>query len=131
MGAAQGTRYVSGSFFDYSAEPFDAIWEHTCFCAIDPSTRPLYAESCARLIRPGGVFAAVFYLEPWLADEIPEPPPYASGKEEIVELFSRNFDLIWEKVPTLSYPGREGREWLAVFGRIRRDREVAEGGFGR
>ena len=121
-----GSRFVVGSFFDWVSEPFDAIWEHTCFCAIQPSDRVRYAAACARLIRPGGHLTGVFYLEPWLRGEKPEPPPYRSEKSEIIELFSPHFTLRWDKVPDLSFPGREGREWLAVFERTSRDRGVAD-----
>lgn len=123
MSPTKGTDFVNGSFFDWESEPFDAVWEHTCFCAIEPADRIRYASACARLIRPGGCLAAVFYLEPWLPDETPEPPPHGSGKSEIIELLRPDFVLRWDKTPDLSYPGREGREWLAVFERIDADRD--------
>jgi methyl halide transferase len=121
-----GTDFVSGSFFEWSSDPFDAIWEHTCFCAIEPEDRVRYAAACARLIRPGGFLAGVFYLEPWLPDETPQPPPYPSVKHEIVELLRADFNLRWDKVPDRAFPSRVGREWLALFERIDHDRGVAD-----
>jgi SAM-dependent methyltransferase len=121
----KGASFVNGSFFDWEGESFDAVWEHTCFCAIDPEDRGRYAEACRRLIRPGGCLAGVFYLDPWSPDEIPDPPPHGSEKSEIIRLFEPDFAHLWGKVPDRSYPGREGKEWLAVFERTDAKRGVA------
>jgi SAM-dependent methyltransferase len=117
--AARGlsAEFVCGNLFDWESEPFDAVWEHTCFCAIDPSDRGRYAAAVARLIRPGGLLTGVFYLEPWGPGEVPEPPPFGSDAGEIVQRFEPDFELIWGRTPENAYPGREGREWLAVFRR--------------
>ncbi|MEP4079330.1 methyltransferase domain-containing protein [Haloferula sp.] len=120
-----GAKFECASFFDWSSEPFDAIWEHTCFCAIELKDRIRYAEACARLIGHGGHLVGVFYLEPWAPGERPAPPPHPSEKDEIIELLAPNFVLRWDKIPSLAYPGREGREWLAVFERVDSDRGVA------
>lgn len=110
--------YECGNFFDWTtAVVFDAIWEHTCFCAIDLEQRPLYAAAAARLIRPGGRLVGVFYLHPSYPGADHVPPPHGAEKEEIIEQFSQWFTLVWEKVPDRAYSGREGKEWLAVFER--------------
>jgi SAM-dependent methyltransferase len=126
QGPTPGAEFICGNLFDWSADAFDAIWEHTCFCAIEPGDRTRYAEACARLIRPGGILAGVFYLDPWMPGETPDPPPYGAEKEEIIKVLSPDFTLRWAKIPDRSYLGREGREWLAVFERIIRDRGVAD-----
>jgi SAM-dependent methyltransferase len=108
---------------------FDAVWEHTCFCAIDPSMRPAYAKAMAEILPPGGHLVAVFYLTPWDPGEVVESPPFGASREEITGLFSPWFELRKDRVPGRAYPGREGREWLAIF--ERRDRlnpGVAEAG---
>ena len=33
---------------------FDAVVEHTCYCAIDPSTRDRYVTAIAGALKPGG-----------------------------------------------------------------------------
>lgn len=121
-----GARFEVGDFMEWQDEPYDMVWEHTCFCAIDPARREAYAAAAARLVRPDGYLAGVFYLQPWDPGETPEPPPYATSCEEVDALLERDFERVWDKVPERSYPGREGREWLAVF--RRRDRGVAEAG---
>ena len=101
---------------------FSAMWEHTCFCAIDPALRGRYAESAAEVIEPGGVLAGVFYLTPEKAPGEESQPPFGATIEEIESHFSPWFQLMDGRVPSVCYPGREGREWLAVFRRLSDER---------
>lgn len=120
--------YVCGDLFaaDWRiGREFDAVWEHTCFCAIDPSLRPAYAKAMADILSAGGHLVGVFYLTPWDPGETGEGPPFAATREEIAELFSPWFDLRKERVPGRAYPGREGKEWLVVLER-QGNRGVAE-----
>jgi len=118
----QDERYACGSLFDWQAPVFDALWEHTCFCAIDPADRPRYAEAAARLIRPGGRLVGVFYLDPQDPDG---GPPHGSTREEITRHLEPWFTLKRGSVPTRAFPSREGREWLATFVRHEGERRVA------
>jgi SAM-dependent methyltransferase len=95
-----------------------AIWEHTCYCAIDPSRRADYARSCAELLAPGRVLAGVFFLRPWDEGEEHQGPPFGAMIESIDACFSPWFERLEAWVPLLGYPGREGREWLAVYKRL-------------
>ena len=45
---------------DY-AGGFDAVWEYTCFCAIDPDRRAEYARALHDILKPGGTLLACFY----------------------------------------------------------------------
>lgn len=106
-----GEDYLEGDLFEWSGQGlYDAIWEHTCFCAIGPEDRPRYAEAVARLLRPGGRLIGVFYLNP---DNDEGGPPFASSREEILRHLEPSFSLEREKVPDRAFPSREGREWLA------------------
>lgn len=104
---------------------FSAIWEHTCFCAIDPSLRAAYARSAAAVIAPGGMFVGVFYLTPNGPGEEMDGPPFNSSIAEIEALFLPHFEKVDAWVPESSFPGREGKEWLALFRRLPKPR-VAE-----
>ncbi|MBK1827150.1 methyltransferase domain-containing protein [Haloferula rosea] len=117
-----GESYVCANLFDWQSEPFDAVWEHTCFCAIDPSDRGDYAEAVAGLIRPGGRLIGVFYLDPKDPDG---GPPHGARKEEIARHLEPWFTLERGSVPTRAFPSRVGREWLATFVRCDGDRRVA------
>lgn len=112
--------YLHADLFDRSwwpAEGFGGWWEHTCFCAIDPSDRPRYAEAAASLIRPGGWLCGVFFLTPNDPGEDDQGPPFNASIEEIDTLLSPHFERVEAWVPQRVFPGRENREWLAIYRR--------------
>jgi SAM-dependent methyltransferase len=107
--------YLLGDFFelpDQFADRFDWIWEHTCFCAIDPSLRETYADAAARLLKDGGHLLGVFYLDP---GNDGEGPPYGVTPVELDEIFTAPFRLLERWVPSRAYPGREGREEMRLM----------------
>jgi len=93
---------------------FDGVWEHTCFCAIQPSQRPAYVEGVADALRPGGQLFAIFYLDPGNASP-DEGPPFEVSVAELDRLFLPRFTVEREWLPQRAYPGREGREWMRVM----------------
>lgn len=93
---------------------FDWVFEHTCFCAIDPAQRPAYVEAVAGALRPGGQVLAVFYLDPG-QNSPDEGPPFEVSLAELDRLFSPRFRLLREELPIRAYAGREGREWLRLL----------------
>ncbi len=95
---------------------FDWVWEHTCFCAINPAQRPAYVEAVADALRPGGQLLAIFYLDPG-NDTPDEGPPFEVSIAELDRLFLPRFTLVREWLPQHAYPGREGREWMRVLTR--------------
>ena len=111
--------YVLGNLFDLPASlrgAFDWVWEHTCFCAIDPGQRPAYVESVHSALKPDGHLLAIFYLDPG-NDSPDEGPPFEVSLAELNRLFLPHFELLQEWLPDRTYPGREGREWMRVFRR--------------
>jgi SAM-dependent methyltransferase len=115
-----GESYEIGDFLDAGwreGKRFSAIWEHTCFCAIDPVRREDYAKACAELIAPGGCLVGVFFLTPYDPGEEWTGPPFPSEVEELDSHFAPWFVRETAWVPEMAYPGREGREWLAVYRR--------------
>ena len=109
-----------GDFLDpgwREGKSFSAIWEHTCYCAIDPSRRPDYALACADLIAPGGCLVGVFFLTPHDPGEESDGPPFNSTIPEIDARFEPWFVREHGWIPENAHPGREGKEWVAVFRR--------------
>lgn len=50
-----GGRFVVGDAFEVDlGGPFDLVWDHTFFCAIDPSMRAAWGARARDLVRPGG-----------------------------------------------------------------------------
>lgn len=95
-----------------------AIWEHTCFCAIDPSRRGDYALRAAELLAPGSTLAGVFFLTPHDPGEEGFGPPFGAAREQIDACFAPYFERVEAWQPEAAYSGREGREWLAVYKRL-------------
>ena len=91
---------------------FDIIFEHTCFCAIDPALRSRYVETVVRLLKPSGKLIAIFFLNP---DHDEDGPPFGVSRAELEELFGSYFALEREWVPARTFPGREGRELMRVL----------------
>jgi cyclopropane fatty-acyl-phospholipid synthase-like methyltransferase len=89
---------------DTPPKPFDWLFEHTLFCAIDPGQREDYVRAVLRWLKPDGDLLAVHYL-------IPDTngPPFGTTREEVVERFSPYFLLKEDWVPR-SYPNRTGLE---------------------
>ncbi|MBI4616089.1 MAG: methyltransferase domain-containing protein [Planctomycetes bacterium] len=91
-----------------AAEPFDLLWEHTCFPALHSSLRQGYARAIARLVRPGGILAGVFFV-----GSSPGGPPFEATTEEIEALLSPAFEkLAWEPARVRGHTRRE--EWTYV-----------------
>jgi SAM-dependent methyltransferase len=84
----------------------DVIFEHTCFCAIDPADRPAYAAACRQILRPGGLLAGLFFTR--LPRDV--GPPFGSPADELRETFAEGFALLHQAPVTQTFPGREGEE---------------------
>lgn len=107
---------------DYFALPeslhnsFDWIWEHTCFCAIDPDRREDYVQACATALKPGGQILAVFYLDPYDENHpAGEGPPHGCSFEELEALFGPYFNILEHWQPSAAYPGREKKELMVIL----------------
>jgi methyl halide transferase len=94
---------------------FDVVFEHTCFCAIEPEMRVKYIETIVRVLKPGGKMIAIFFLNP---DHDEDGPPYGVLRSELDELFGAQFSLEKEWVPRRTYRGREERELMRILRKL-------------
>ena len=92
---------------DAPPQKFDWLFEHTLFCAIQPSERDEYVRAVMRWLKPGGNYLAVNYI----ITEDNDGPPWPTTRAEQVDRFSPHFDLLADWMPR-SYPNRTGREWM-------------------
>jgi SAM-dependent methyltransferase len=69
------------------AEPFDAIYEQTCLCALHPEQWQAYAERLAGWLVPGGKLFALFMQTGRVGG-----PPYHCEMADMRELFP---DSLW------------------------------------
>lgn len=88
---------------------FDAVLEHTCYCAIDPSTRERYVTAIEGALKPAGLVIGLFYNH-----GRPGGPPFDTTEADVRARFSRFEFERFVRAPD-SFPGRVGEEWEAVL----------------
>jgi len=98
---------------DEPPRPFDWLFEHTLFCAINPADRDDYVRAVSRWLAPDGQYLAVNYF---LCE--PNGPPWPTNRDEQIQRFSPHFDLVADWTPR-SYPNREGKEHMFWWRRKR------------
>jgi methyl halide transferase len=103
---------------DPPPQQFDWLFEHTLFCAIQPSERADYVRAALRWLKPGGNYLAVNYF----ITEDKDGPPWPTSRVEQLERFAPHFELLADWTPR-SYPNRTGRE--RMFWWVRRASRVA------
>ena len=109
-------RFVRGDYFTLSAAlagPYDWIFEHTFFCAVDPDLRDAYVHRAAQYLNSEGLLLGVFFQ---IHSET--GPPFGTTRQELIERFSPRFSLRLEGIPR-SYPEREDKELLMLWQRRR------------
>lgn len=67
---------------------FDLIFEHTCYCAIDPAERPALVKTWIKLLSPKGLLMGVFFVM-----DRPAGPPYGGTEWELRERLKKNFQF--------------------------------------
>jgi len=102
--------WSQADWFTTELGPWDAIFDHTCFVAMDPVRRPVYLEACAKHLRPGGFWLAAFFHEV----KGPSGPPHAIAMPELRSLTEPHFEVLHLAEATESHPRRAGREFLMV-----------------
>ena len=92
---------------DY-AGAFDAAWEYTCFCAIDPDRRSEYARVLHDILKPDGTFLGCFYP---LKDGT-DGPPFPVSRRDIEAALEPFFGIVEAGPPPASPERRRGLEWF-------------------
>lgn len=92
------------------AGAFDAVLEHTCFCAIDVARRAEYVDAVHALLKPGGIFFGLFY-----AHGKEGGPPFTTTEGEVRALFAGKFTVERLVRPADSFEARQGNELEALF----------------
>lgn len=94
------------------AGTFDWVFEHTCFCAIDPERRDAYVASMAGALKPGGALVGVFFTHGDAGG-----PPYDTNPAELRARFGEAFEIERLAPATESVAHRAGEEHVGVFRR--------------
>jgi SAM-dependent methyltransferase len=113
LAATEGSaaRFERRDVFTLAADfagAFDAVWEYTCFCAIDPARRAEYVEVMRAILKPGGTFLGCFYP----LREGGDGPPFPVALAEVERLLAPGFRVQESRAPAASVERRRGLEWL-------------------
>lgn len=91
-------------------QQYDLIFEHTCFCAIDPHKRNDLIKQWRRLLHNQGTLLGVFFTMPKRIG-----PPFGASEWELQRRFQNHFQtLIWQRMRQSIKP-RLGRELLVYL----------------
>ena len=102
--------WSQADWFTTCLGPWDAIFDHTCFVAMDPARRLDYVEASADHLRTGGLWMAVLFH-----DVNGRPgPPHALPMTEMRHLAEARFEVLHLAEAVESHPRRAGREYLMV-----------------
>jgi SAM-dependent methyltransferase len=99
---------VEADVFDLARrwpEHFDAILEHTCLCAVDPTRRDEYVTAVAGALKPLGLLLGLFY-----ACDKPTSPPYTIDEAEVRSRFIPRFEFVRLCTAPDSFEHRAGNE---------------------
>ncbi len=91
------------------ADSFDVVFDHTFYCAIDPTRRGELADLWFRYLTPGGQLLGIFF-----AMDRPSGPPFGGSEWEMRQRLQKRFQfLLWGRVKD-SPPARLGKEFLVL-----------------
>jgi SAM-dependent methyltransferase len=89
---------------------FDLIFEHTLYCAVDPSQRNALVQQWRRLLHPQGHVLAILF-----AFEKRTGPPWGGSEWELRERLKRGFDFLFWTRWHHSIEKRKAREVVAYL----------------
>jgi thiopurine S-methyltransferase len=106
--AGSGARVAQADFFTLEAPDYDLVYERAFLCALPPERREDWARHCARLLRPGGRLAGLFYLGVTPDDG----PPFPIPRPELERLLDPAFERLEDQASAGSLPVfGEGERW--------------------
>lgn len=111
--AGSGAVIMQADFFELAGRRYDLIYERAFMCALTPDRRFDWARQCARLLRPGGRLAGLFFTDA----EAGDGPPFGISDADLEALLARWFLRLEDRQSTGSLPVFVGRERWQVWAR--------------
>ena len=111
---------VQADVLSYMPEaPFDAVYEQTCLCALDPDHWIAYANQLARWIRPGGYLYILFMQveRPGAKEGLKQGPPFHCDINAMHALFNSQS---WSWPESLPIPVSHPSGWNELALRLQR-----------
>jgi SAM-dependent methyltransferase len=100
---------VGDAFSPKGFPPVDLIFEHTLFCAIQPSQRKKLIQQWKRSLDDRGHLLGIFFVHPQRRG-----PPHGGSEWELREMLEKDFRLLFWKRWAFSPKGRHGKE-LVIY----------------
>ncbi len=98
---------IHGDLFDLDLNPFDAIYEQTCLCALQPAQWPDYEQWLHATLKPGGRLLALF-----MQTGAEGGPPFHCDASDMKNLFDIS-RWNWSESEETNVPHPSGRFELA------------------
>jgi SAM-dependent methyltransferase len=96
-------------------QPFDLVFDHTFFCAIDVAQRDAHGALTQRALRVGGLCAALVF--PVGKPHSEGGPPFGFDARDFSRALGADFELLQDDPVTSSAPGRPWPERWALWRR--------------
>ncbi len=103
-----GGRFVAVDALEFEDEPFDLIWDHTFFCAIDPVDRARWGHRAGELLRPGAAYAALVF--PFGKPAAEGGPPHGMSGDHLAEVLGARLEVVEEAEALRKVPARRWGE---------------------
>jgi SAM-dependent methyltransferase len=115
-GKFNNIEWVEDDIFELGSEyheSFDLVFEHTCYCAVNPSRRPELVKIWNRSLVEKGSLLGVFNVI-----EKRRGPPFGASEWEVRERLKKNYQFLFWGRWRQSIPRRQGKE-LFVYAQKR------------
>lgn len=112
--------WIQGDIFDpklpIANHSFDIVFDHTCFCAVNPEKRQALVHFWSQKLTEGGHLLGIFFTM-WRT----HAPPFGATEWEIKKRLTPTFSpLYWQRLkPPLALETRLGME-LLIYARVTR-----------
>ncbi len=106
----ENLKWIQSDLFQLGREheqAYDLVFEHTCYCAIDPSKRNDLINAWKKYLSPGGFLLGVFF-----AMERRSGPPFGGTEWELRERLKKSFQFVFWGRWHQSIDRRNGKELL-------------------
>ncbi|MCB0366023.1 MAG: methyltransferase domain-containing protein [Bdellovibrionaceae bacterium] len=109
-GQIQQLEFLQADVFqlpDSYTSSFDIVFEHTCYCAVNPTRRNELMRVWKRVLIDGGHLLGVFFTM-----DRRSGPPFGGSEWEIRQRLKKDFDFLYWTRWRRSVPGRQGAEMI-------------------
>lgn len=121
----KNVKFIVEDFFESEVlgPPFDFVFDHTFFCAIDPELREKWGNRMGSLVGrsngEGGHLLTLIYPLELTGNSVKGQPPFQVSYEAYEQVLKGDFECVgrWQDNLPESNEKRRGREELALFKR--------------